>query len=207
MEIVKMKLAEMKKPEKNIRMHAEKQLREYERSIRMFGQIRPIVVDDEGTILAGIGLYETLVRMGKEEADVYCLGGMTAAQKKKLMITDNKIFDLGVDNLDVLNEFLEDLKEDLDIPGFDEEILHQMVSDAEEVTERICEYGKLDSEEIQEMKQIEERQKSAYEKALREDDTQISQDKNRELQDTDNETLKSERNFVICTRCGEKIWL
>ena len=144
MKIIKMKLADMKKPEKNTRLHAEKQLQEYERSIRMFGQIRPIVVDDEGTILAGVGLYEALLRMNEDEADVYCMDGLTSVQKKKLMIADNKIFELGVDNLEVLNEFLEELKEDLDIPGFDEEILHQMVSDAEKVTEKICEYGKLD---------------------------------------------------------------
>ena len=66
---MRMKLAEMKKPDKNVRMHTEKQLQEYERSVRMFGQIRPIVVDEEGMILAGIGLYDTLIRMNEQEAD------------------------------------------------------------------------------------------------------------------------------------------
>lgn len=148
MEVIRMKLAEMKKPDKNVRMHTEKQLQEYERSVRMFGQIRPIVVDEEGTILAGIGLYDTLLRMGEKVADVYQLRELTPTQKKKLMIADNKIFNLGVENLEVLNEFFEELKDDLDIPGFDEDILRQMVSAAEEVTEKICEYGTLDDDEI-----------------------------------------------------------
>ena len=133
MKVTRMKLAEMKKPDKNVRMHTEKQLQEYERSVRMFGQIRPIVVDEGGTILAGIGLYDTMLRMGEKEADVYQLKSLTPTQKKKLMIADNKIFNLGVENLEVLNEFFEELKDDLDIPGFDEDILRQMVSDAEEV--------------------------------------------------------------------------
>lgn len=46
------------------------------------------------------------------------------------MIADNKIFSLGIENLDTLNSFLEDLQDDLDIPGFDSDILKQMVSDA-----------------------------------------------------------------------------
>ena len=52
MNVVKMPLSSLKRPERNVRMHTEKQLKEFERSVSMFGQIRPIVVDDERTILA-----------------------------------------------------------------------------------------------------------------------------------------------------------
>ena len=130
-----MKLKDLVRPERNIRIHTEKQLEEFERSVRMFGQIRPIVVDENNVILAGNGLYETLLRMNKEDALVYKYEDLTEAQKKKLMIADNKIFSLGIENLDTLNEFLEELDGDLDIPGFDEEILKQMVADADEITE------------------------------------------------------------------------
>lgn len=209
MEVIRMKLADLKKPEKNVRMHTEKQLQEYERSVRMFGQIRPIVADGEGTILAGIGLYDTLLRMGEQEADVYRLENLTPTQKKKLMIADNKIFNLGVENLTVLNEFLEELKDDLDIPGFDEEILQQMVADAEEVTEKICEYGTLDDDEIQEMKQIEERQKAIYEKSAQGSGGQMPQARElgQEPRDPVNEVPKAEGEFIVCPDCGRKIWL
>ena len=60
----------------------------------MFGQIRPIVVDENNVILAGNGLYETLLRMNKEDALVYKYEDLTEAQKKKLMIADNKIFEV-----------------------------------------------------------------------------------------------------------------
>lgn len=208
MEVIRMKLAEIKKPDKNVRMHTEKQLQEYERSVRMFGQIRPIVVDEEGTILAGIGLYDTMLRMGEQEADVYQLHSLTTAQKKKLMIADNKIFNLGVENLDVLNEFFEELKDDLDIPGFDEDILNQMVSDAEEVTEKICEYGILDDDEIKQMKQLEERQKAAYGNSAssKSEPTPIEGKAIQESQ-TNEGTAESEGHFVVCPDCGRKIWL
>ena len=117
MKITAKKLSELRKPEKNVRIHTEQQLREFERSVKMFGQIRPIVIDENNVILAGNGLYDTLLRLEYEEAEVYQYFDLTENQKKKLMIADNKIFSLGIENLDTLNSFLEDLHDDLDIPG------------------------------------------------------------------------------------------
>lgn len=89
MKVVKMKLADLVKPEKNVRIHTEQQLKEFRRSVTMFGQIRPIVVDEKNIILAGNGLYDTLVAMGRDTADVYRYENLTENQKKKLMIADN----------------------------------------------------------------------------------------------------------------------
>lgn len=72
MNVQRMPLSSLKRPERNVRMHTEKQLREFERSVTMFGQIRPIVVDEDCVILAGNGLYETLSRMGWVEAPMCC---------------------------------------------------------------------------------------------------------------------------------------
>lgn len=63
MKVIKMALSQIKRPERNIRIHSDKQLKEFERSIKQFGQIRPIVVDENNVILAGNGLYETLLRL------------------------------------------------------------------------------------------------------------------------------------------------
>lgn len=201
MDIIKMKLADMVKPEKNVRIHSEKQLKEFERSVNMFGQIRPIVVDENNVILAGNGLYDTLLMMGRETADVYRYSGLTENQKKKLMIADNKIFSLGIDNLDTLNSFLEELQGDLDIPGFDEEILQQMVSDAEDITEKISQYGTLDDDEIRSIRENAERRGQRAE-ADPEDPAAV-----REQEGTDDGDATEVKRFVICPKCGEKIWL
>lgn len=153
MKITTKKLSELRKPEKNVRIHTEQQLREFERSVKMFGQIRPIVIDENNVILAGNGLYDTLLRLEYEEAEVYQYFDLTENQKKKLMIADNKIFSLGIENLDTLNSFLEDLHDDLDIPGYDSEILKQMVSEADDITEKLSSYGTLDDEEIKAIKE------------------------------------------------------
>lgn len=209
MEIITMKLADLVKPEKNVRIHTEQQLKEFQRSVKMFGQIRPIVVDENNVILAGNGLYETLIAMGKETADVYKYDNLTENQKKKLMIADNKIFSLGIENLDTLNSFLEDLQGDLDIPGFDEDILKQMVSEAEDVTEKLSEYGTLDDEEIQSIKESGERKEQQIQKAEAEQATPVPQPIAQPQQEMpeDSEDTTEVKKFVICPKCGEKIWL
>lgn len=205
-----LKLKDLVRPEKNIRIHTEKQLEEFERSVRMFGQIRPIVVDENNTILAGNGLYETLIRMGCEDALVYKFEDLTEAQKKKLMIADNKIFSLGIENLDTLNEFLEELNGDLDIPGFDEEILRQMVADADEITEKISEYGTLDETEIRQIKEANARR----EQKEMQEDAGIHNQENQGQEVTPEQTVHDEapeaaetRRSVICPECEARIWL
>lgn len=209
MEIITMKLVDLVKPEKNVRIHTEQQLKEFQRSVKMFGQIRPIVVDENNVILAGNGLYETLIAMGKETADVYKYDNLTENQKKKLMIADNKIFSLGIENLDTLNSFLEELQGDLDIPGFDEDILKQMVSEAEDVTEKLSEYGTLDDEEIQSIKESGERKEQQIQKAEAEQATPAPQPIAQPQQEMpeDSEDTTEVKKFVICPKCGEKIWL
>ena len=93
--LVKKQLSELRVMEKNIRRHPEKQIKEYVRSIEMHGQLKPLVVTDDGEILVGNGLFEALKRMGAETADCYVLHGLTETQKKKVMLSDNRVYELG----------------------------------------------------------------------------------------------------------------
>lgn len=207
-EITTMKLTDLVKPEKNVRIHTEQQLAEFQRSVKMFGQIRPIVIDEKNVILAGNGLYDTLIAMGKETAEVYRYDNLTENQKKKLMIADNKIFSLGIENLETLNSFLEDLQGDLDIPGFDEEILKQMVSEAEDITDKLSEYGTLDDEEIQSIKENAERKEQQIQK-IKSGQELVSQSVVPSQKDSEESSkeITEIRKFVTCPNCGEKIWL
>ena len=157
MNVTTKRLDALKHPKKNVRIHSEQQIRELKRSLEKFGQTRAIVVDEDNTILIGNGLYEAMVNLGYQEATVYVKTGLSENEKKKLMIADNKIFSLGIENLDTLNSFLEDLHDDLDIPGYDSEILKQMVSEADDITEKLSSYGTLDDEEIKAIKEKNEK--------------------------------------------------
>ena len=45
MKVTVKKLADLHPPKKNVRMHTDRQLKEFKRSIEQFGQIRPMIVD------------------------------------------------------------------------------------------------------------------------------------------------------------------
>lgn len=217
MKVIKKRLDDLKHPEKNVRIHSEQQIRELKRSLEKFGQTRALVVDENNVILIGNGLYEAMVSLGYQEASVYVKTELSENDKKKLMIADNKTYALGIDNLDTLNEFLEELQGDLDIPGYDEEILQQMVADADEVTEKISEYGTLDESEIQKIKEANEKREQKAAAAEISDNNSENRSENPNTSDNQSSerqnTTETEpeitetRKFVICPNCGEKIWL
>ena len=217
MKVIKKRLDDLKHPEKNVRIHSEQQIRELKRSLEKFGQTRALVADENNVILIGNGLYEAMVSLGYQEASVYVKTELSENDKKKLMIADNKTYALGIDNLDTLNEFLEELQGDLDIPGYDEEILQQMVADADEVTEKISEYGTLDESEIQKIKEANEKREQKAAAAEISDNNSENSSENPNTSDNQSSerqnTTKTEpeitetRKFVICPNCGEKIWL
>ena len=217
MKVIKKRLDDLKHPEKNVRIHSEQQIRELKRSLEKFGQTRALVVDENNVILIGNGLYEAMVSLGYQEASVYVKTELSENDKKKLMIADNKTYALGIDDLDTLNEFLEELQGDLDIPGYDEEILQQMVADADEVTEKISEYGALDESEIQKIKEANEKreQKAAAaeisdnnsENSSENPNTSDNQSSERQNTTETEPEITETRKFVICPNCGEKIWL
>lgn len=141
MKITTKKLTDLHSPARNVRKHSEKQIEEYVRSVTMFGQIRPLVVDEAGEILAGNGLFMALQKMGAEECACYVMAGMTEAQKKKLMLADNRVYELGITDMDAFEEIIKDLDGDIDVPGWDDDLLAMMNAAAADVDDVVNSYG------------------------------------------------------------------
>jgi ParB-like chromosome segregation protein Spo0J len=207
MKVIEMPLADVVSPENNIRIHSEKQIDEYIRSLEMFDQIRPIVVDENNVVLCGNGMVMALRKMKKTTVYAYKRTDLSEKEKKKLMIADNKIFSLGIDNIETLDAFLEDLKDDLDIPGFDEDVLQSMVADAEQITEKLSQYGTLDDTEIAQIK--ENAAKKDVPPPMPRAETHYASPAADDADDKDDdaETSDNARPYVICPKCGEHIWL
>ncbi|MBR4383177.1 MAG: hypothetical protein IKP64_06420 [Selenomonadaceae bacterium] len=127
--VVTKNIADLKHKEGNTRLHSERQLREYIRSLEMFGQIRPLVIDENNVVLAGNGLLSALRKMGATTAACHIVTGLSEAEKKKLMLADNKIFQLGEDNDFAFEETLRELSGDIDIPGYGAEVLKNLATD------------------------------------------------------------------------------
>jgi hypothetical protein len=106
-------------PPRNVRTHPENQVIELARAVEMFGQTRPVVIDEDNTVLAGNGLVEALKRLGRGTAVTYRVTGLSDADKAKLMLSDNRIWQLGFNDHDAIMELIRNLEGDTDIPGFD----------------------------------------------------------------------------------------
>lgn len=197
-----MKLSELRHPAKNVRKHSQSQIAEYMRSVEMFGQIRPIVVSDDYEILAGNGLYDALVGLGRDKADVYVMTGLTPVQKKKLMLADNRIFNLGSDDMGVFEEFVADLAGDFDVPGYPMELLKTLSFDADDVDEANASYGRISQEDRESLQRTEERY--ARERAQAEE---TAEEIPTALPSGNENGVELQRRYIVCPKCGEKIWL
>lgn len=196
MNVVTMKLADLHEPAKNVRRHTDKQLAEYVRSIEMFGQIKPLVVTEDGEILAGNGLYLALKQMGRETADCYVMAGLTPAQRKKVMLADNRVFELGVTDTTIFDEIIKELDGDLDVPGWDADLLEMLNSSVSDTNSMVEEYGTYEPEEV-----------SAVNSRERADHSQPPMQQPAPVPVATIESQDQEERFIICPKCGERICL
>jgi hypothetical protein len=152
MEVQIIPVSELRTPERNVRIHPEPQLAELARALTMFGQTRPIVVDEKNTILIGNGLHSAMQRVGMTQASVYRMEGLSSAQKHRLMLSDNKIYQLGLDDYDSIMALVKNISEQsnqLDVPGFDDDVLRTLLAgDAAATQAALDAFGVLSPEEI-----------------------------------------------------------
>ena len=206
MKITIRKVSELKRPDRNVRLHGDKQIKEYVRSIKMFGQVRPLVIDENNVVLCGNGLLQALQTMEVETADCYVVKNLSENDKKKLMLADNKIFELGVNATDTFDEFIRELDGDIDIPGYDEEMLKILMANAKEADAVLNNYGKFSEPSISRMEQApssESFNNTTTESVVNDlsGTSQVS-NSNSLIQNT-----QSNQKFVVCPKCGEKIYL
>lgn len=217
MKIIKKSLELLKAPERNIRLHTDKQLIEFRRSVQMFGQIRPIVIDENNTILAGNGLAETLRLMGRKEADCYLVTGLSDIEKKKLMMADNRIFDLGVDDMTAFDALVQELKDDLDIPGYDENMLKALVMEPIEIDDLISGYGLISDERADKLRETKEKYEQRDELNAQQAEQQapaaappasVIEEIRKFTGNTEAyKAEEQEHKYIECPKCGERIWL
>ncbi len=205
MKLTKIALSKLKKPERNVRIHSEKQIKEFVRSLEMFDQIRPIVVDENYTILAGNGLFEALTALGRKDADCYVITGLSDREKKKLMLADNKIFNLGIDDMSVFEEFISELGDDLDIPGYEADLLETLTASMDDIDDMMSGYGIISDNTKKQIATTSERYEAEGEaNAAEAEEIKPAQ---QPVAESQAEPEKLERRYVVCPHCGERIWL
>jgi len=122
----------------NSRTHSEAQVTQIAASIREFGFTNPILIDEQGGIIAGHGRLMAAKKLGMAEVPTITLSGLTAAQKKAYVIADNKLaLNAGWDNEMLRLELgeLEGMDFDLDLIGFSVDEIAALQFDDEAETE------------------------------------------------------------------------
>jgi DNA modification methylase len=104
---------------RNARTHSLRQIRQIAASIRQFGFLNPVLVDDADMILAGHGRLEAARLEGLDHVPVVRFGHLTAAQKRAYLIADNKIAEQAGWDREMLAIELGELIDLLPTEGFD----------------------------------------------------------------------------------------
>lgn len=117
---------------RNARTHSPDQVDQIAASIREWGWTVPVLVDEEGGLIAGHGRVMAAKKLGLKDIPVMVAGGWSEAQKRAYVLADNKLaLNAGWDN-ELLRVELEGLKEldfNLDLTGFGLDELATILAD------------------------------------------------------------------------------
>jgi DNA modification methylase len=116
-----MPVASLRPHPNNARTHSKKQIRQIAESIRQFGFTNPVLIGEDGDILAGHGRVEAAKLLGLESVPTVRLAHLNAAQRRAYVLADNKLaLNAGWDHelLGIELQALLDLEFDVELTGF-----------------------------------------------------------------------------------------
>ena len=127
---------------RNARTHSTKQIGQIAASIKTFGFLVPIVVDEPRNIIAGHGRYAAAQKLGLDKVPVIAVSGLSPAKKRALALADNKIAENAGWDREILAVELPELSEllvsdnlDILITGFAAAEIDQIIVDFETDTD------------------------------------------------------------------------
>jgi DNA modification methylase len=117
----------------NARVHSKRQLAQLKASIRLFGFIVPVLIDEAGKVLAGHGRLAAALELDMPSIPAVRITHLTADQKRAYALADNRLAELSgwdfellrieFDELSVLdNELL------IDVTGFDTAFVDRLLA-------------------------------------------------------------------------------
>tara|TARA_R110002060_G_scaffold51259_2_gene62137 strand:- start:76 stop:630 length:555 start_codon:yes stop_codon:yes gene_type:complete len=122
----------------NSRTHSDEQVNQIASSIKEFGFTNPVLIDEQGGLIAGHGRVMAAKKLNLDEVPSIELKGLTEAQKKAYIIADNQLplnagwdFDMLKLELEALNE----MEFDIDLLGFDDEFMNDLFETVDDEVE------------------------------------------------------------------------
>ena len=135
MQVEQINTRDIKPYPRNARTHTDDQIGQIAASIREFGFVNPILLDDRGTIIAGHGRYDAALRLQLEAVPAIRLPHLSQEQVGALRIADNRIaLNAGWDD-ELLREALAEIDEsslDIELLGFTDSELDTLLHPAQQ---------------------------------------------------------------------------
>lgn len=120
---------------RNARTHSDAQVAQIAASIKEWGWTSPVLIDEDGQIIAGHGRVMAARKLNLTEIPVMVATGWSEAQKKAYVLADNQLaLNAGWD-MDLLKIEVGELDSegfDLDLIGFDDKVLAGLLADPTE---------------------------------------------------------------------------
>lgn len=110
MEIIKLKISELKPYKNNAKIHTKEQIEQIKNSIEQFGMNDPIAVwGEENLIVEGHGRLEALKELNYDEVECIRLDHLTDEERKAYTLAHNKLTMNTDFDFDLLNVELDDI--------------------------------------------------------------------------------------------------
>lgn len=107
---------------RNAKRHSKAQLAQLRASLREFGFVAPVMIDEDKNVIAGHGRLEAARAEGMREVPCVLASGLSDAQRRAYIIADNRLTELGEWDMDALRFEMSELSElhfDTSVTGFE----------------------------------------------------------------------------------------
>ena len=90
-EVIERSVASLKPYARNARTHSKKQIKQIASSIERFGFVNPVLIGDDGEIIAGHGRVEAAKQLGMETVPTLLLAHLSEKERRAYILADNKL--------------------------------------------------------------------------------------------------------------------
>ncbi len=132
---------------RNARMHSDEQVAQLAASIKEWGWTTPVLVDEDGEIIAGHGRVMAARKLNIDEIPTMTATGWSKAQKQAYVLADNQLPQNAGWDMDLLSVEMKDLDSDgfdLSLIGFSVEYLDGLFYEPDFTPGSEEDQGKLD---------------------------------------------------------------
>lgn len=145
-------LATLAPTARNARKHSDKQIEQVAASIRHFGFTNPIIIEADGTIVAGHARFEASRALGIVDVPTIQITHLTSDELRSYRLADNKIAENAEWDIEILRSEFETLVEietryDIEVTGFSTTEI-DLLMDMSPAEAKLEEQPKLDRKEV-----------------------------------------------------------